>query len=443
MATAKTSSKKVALTDARACAAQILLRVLEHGESLDQALRTHGIPDSERALIQELCYGVLRWHGRLDALARKRLTTPLKQGPVHCLLLLGLYQLIYLRVAPHAAVDLTVAACTALKQSWAKGLVNAVLRGFLRERADLLEAVDRDEQAALAHPVWLLERFKADWPDDWRTITRANNARPPLTLRVNALKVSRAAYLDQLNAAGIAATALPHTPCGLQLEKPLAVEDLPGFAEGMVSVQDGAAQQAVPLLDLRAGQRVLDACSAPGGKTCHILESQPTLQALLALDCHARRIKRIQQNLDRLQLHAMLVMGDATRPADWWDGVLFDRILLDAPCSATGVIRRHPDIKLLRSAADVAKLAAVQTGLLSALWPLLKSGGMLLYATCSVLQEENERPVQQFLARHDDARAAPFTFPWQDTALSATVGQQILPGTEGMDGFYYARLHKL
>ena len=439
--------KKSVPSDVRAIAAEVLAQVLENGLSLERALAQQ-LPllkeSGSRGLTQELCYGVLRWHGRLDATARHLLHTPIKDAQIHYLLLLGLYQLIYLRVAAHAAVDLTVAASVALGKPWAKGLINAVLRGYLRNNTSLLEEVDRSsEYAALAHPVWLLERLKTDWPEQWMSIAQANNKRPPFALRVNAQKLSRAAYLEQLGAAGIAATALPHTTHGLQLEKPLGVEELPGFTEGLVSVQDGAAQLAVPLLDTQAGQRVLDACAAPGGKSCHILEAQPALRDFLALDCSAGRLKRIQQNLDRLQLRANLVLGDAARPEDWWDGEPFDRILLDAPCSATGVIRRHPDIKCLRTAADIETVSATQTSLLAALWPLVKSGGMLLYATCSVLREENDQPVQHFLAQHSDARVEPIVLPWQPIAPASHFGQQILPGEQGMDGFYYARLRKL
>ncbi|MEO5703308.1 MAG: 16S rRNA (cytosine(967)-C(5))-methyltransferase RsmB [Gammaproteobacteria bacterium] len=430
--------------DARALAAKVLAQVLGEKHSLDAAL-LQNLPKlkdaAARGLAQEMCYGVLRWHLRLEALASSLLKSPLKDIDVHSLLLLGLYQLIYMRVAPHAAVDLTVAATQALGKAWAKGLVNAVLRSYLRNSASLQEQLDQFEVSTYAHPGWLLDALKADWPLQWQTIAAANNQRPPLDLRVNAQKISRADYLQRLASADIAATALPFAPCGVRLEKPQAVESLPGFVEGLISVQDGAAQLAAPLLDLQAGQHVLDACAAPGGKTCHILEHQPGVE-LQALDNKARRVKLVQQNLDRLQLSARLTVGDASHPADWWDSIQFDRILLDAPCSATGVIRRHPDIKLLRRASDIDALARLQAQLLATLWPLLKSGGMLLYVTCSVLQRENEQQMRDFTTAHSDARPESIKFPWRQNAPTDALGQQILPGEEGMDGFYYARLRK-
>ncbi len=431
--------------DTRALAAQTLVQVLDQGHSLDAAL-ARNLPKLKdggaRALAQEMCYGVLRWHLRLDALARRLLSSPLKDSEVHCLLLLGLYQLIYMRVAPHAAVDTTVAASQALGKPWAKGLVNAILRTYLRNSVSLLEELDRTEPGAYAHPVWLLDALKTDWPAQWQGIVMANNERPPLCLRVNERKISRTDYLARLAAADIAASALPHTASGVLIEKPLAVEGLPGFTDGLVSVQDGAAQQAALLLDLQPGQRVLDACAAPGGKACHILEIQPE-SAVLALDYRAQRVKLIRQNMERLGLSAELVAGDAAQPQDWWDGAPFDRILLDAPCSASGVIRRHPDIKFLRRASDIDALAQLQTQLLAALWPLLKSGGMLLYVTCSVLQRENEQQMRAFVTLHTDARPDTIAFSWRQTVPTDTIGQQIFPGEEGMDGFYYARLRKL
>ncbi|MEW6354141.1 MAG: 16S rRNA (cytosine(967)-C(5))-methyltransferase RsmB [Pseudomonadota bacterium] len=484
------------ITDTRALAATVLTQVLTHGRSLDWALAQHlpKLPDAgERALAQELCYGVLRWHLRLDALARRLLHKPMQDQILYALLLLGLYQLMYTRIAPHAAVNLTVAAAQALQKPWAKGVINACLRGYQRDAARFIAELDAEDVTATAHPQWLLDALKADWPQQWPDIVRANNERPPLSLRVNARKTTRALYLEELAQAGIHATELPYTTHGVRIEKPVPVEALPGWAAGRVSVQDGAAQQAAPLLDAQPGERVLDACAAPGGKTCHILESQPALGELVALDYDAERVARIRQNLERLELSATLITGDALRPADWWDGRPFDRILLDAPCSATGVIRRHPDIKLLRSAADIEALAARQQRLLTALWPLLKSGGMLLYASCSVLARENEQPLRALLAAHGDARVAPIAFPWRQqespfveipavrerTAIFQLreqlkneekpklcfgfscsensrdgiiqsfqqaeykkIGQYILPGEQGMDGFYYARLHK-
>lgn len=428
----------------RALAAHILTEVVERKQPLDKVLAQHlptlGDP-SARAFTQELCYGVLRWYGGLDALSRRLLHKPVKDGTLHQLVLIGLYQLIYTRVAAHAAVDQTVNAAVALNKPWAKGMLNAVLRTYTRDSARLLSEIERDPAAASAHPPWLLAALQQDWPAQWAEIAAAANERPPFSLRVNARQGSRADYLQCLAEAGIEATPLPFTTHGVRLPKPLAVEALPGWAAGQVSVQDGAAQQAAALLGAQAGERVLDACAAPGGKLCHILEVQPEVAELTALDIEAARMARVRQNLERLRLSATLVTGDAARPADWWDGRPYDRILLDAPCSATGVIRRHPDIKLLRGAQDVEAALRTQKRLLSALWPLLKSGGTLLYATCSVLARENEQQVRDFLDTHASARADAFILPWQQ-GRHATLGRQILTGEQGMDGFYYARLLK-
>jgi len=428
----------------RACAARVLVQVLRQGRSLAAVLAPGlaNLRSSERPLGQELCYGTLRWYPRLAAIADSLLSRSLKDkdADVHCLILLGLYQLLHTRVPDHAALAETVAGAQGLGKPWAKGLVNAVLRRFQRERAAVLAGVDGSEATACAHPDWLLGLLKAAWPGQWQAIVAANNARPPMTLRVNARRVSRAAYLEQLAERELHAWAAPHTTHGVGLEAPVDVERLPGFADGLVSVQDGAAQLAAPLLGLAPGQRVLDACAAPGGKTSHILELQPALSELVALDADEQRLARVRENLARLGLEAQLVRGDAGAPADWWDGALFDRILFDAPCSATGVIRRHPDIKVLRRQRDIAELAQAQRRMLGALWPLLKPGGILLYATCSVLPQENEQLISEFLAACHDARELPIEAAW---GRRVSVGRQILPGEDGMDGFYYACLHKL
>ncbi len=398
------------------------------------------LPHNERALTQELCYGVLRYYPRLAFLAARLLNKPLKRKDldVQQLILIGLYQLIYLKVPVHAAVAETVAATRLLGKDWAAGLVNALLRGFQRGAAPLLAQADADPVAHYAHPFWWLTQLQSDWPAHWQDILDANNQRPPMTLRVNALRNSRDDYAAQLQAAGIIAHPVPLAPQALTLEKPVDVAQLPGFGDGAVSVQDAAAQLVAPLLNLAPGQRVLDACAAPGGKTAHLLESESQLQ-VQALDSDAQRLTRVEDTLRRLQLAAELRHGDAADPQDWWDGKAFDRILLDAPCSGSGVIRRHPDIKLLRTAQDIVALAQQQRRLLDALWPLLAQGGILLYATCSVLMAENQHNLAQFLATHSDAREQPIDTDWGHTQ---TPGRQLLPGEHGMDGFYYARLMK-
>jgi 16S rRNA (cytosine967-C5)-methyltransferase len=342
-------------------------------------------------------------------------------------------------VPSHAAVAETVGAARRLHKAWAAALVNATLRGFLREREQLLAALDTDPVSALAHPAWLLDELRAAWPQQWQAIAAANNVRPPMTLRVNPRHGDAAAWRTRLTTAGHPAATVAAAPSALQLDAPCDVKILPGFATGALSVQDAAAQLAAPLLAVRPGQRVLDACAAPGGKTCHLLESQPALAELVALDRSAERLERVRENLVRLGGTARLVAADAAEVDSWWDGKPFERILLDAPCSGSGVIRRHPDIKLLRRPEDLVHLAGEQQRLLRAVWPLLAPGGRLLYATCSVLPVENERQISHFLADYEEAEELPITAEW---GHPRDHGRQILPGEAGMDGFFYALLQR-
>ncbi|MDG4548926.1 MAG: 16S rRNA (cytosine(967)-C(5))-methyltransferase RsmB [Candidatus Contendobacter sp.] len=426
----------------RAIAAQVLARVLGEGRSLAEALppALEHVAPRDRGLLRELCHGVCRWQPELQFLLEGLLDRPLdpREATVRALLLTGLYQLHRSRVPDHAAVAETVVAARQLRKSWAAGLTNAVLRSFPRRRAELLARVEADAVARTAHPRWLLERLQRDWPDDWPAIVAANNARPPFTLRVNRLQGGRDEYRARLAAAGKSAEPTVAAAFALTLAEPVEPTALPEFAEGRVSVQDAAAQLAAPLLEVQPGMRVLDACAAPGGKTTHLLECMPDLD-LTALDQDGDRLERARDNLARLRLDARLVTGDARHPADWWDGVPYDRILLDAPCSATGVIRRHPDIKLLRRDTDIAALADRQQTLLTGLWPLLRPGGRLLYATCSVLRQENEQVVAAFLAARPEAREHRIAADW---GRALAHGRQILPGEAGMDGFYYAVLVK-
>lgn len=427
---------------AREAAVQVLLQVTVKGRSLATVLPVllPKLPTGERALCQELSYGTLRWLPRLELILKQLLNKPLKpkDRDIHNLMLVGLYQLDQLEIPHHVAVSETVAVTKRLKKEWARGLVNAVLRRFLREQKQLTAKVEENEAAASAHPEWLLQAIKEDWPDHWQAIVDANNARPPMTLRVNRRHQSRQRYLEELEASDLTAHAAKHADDAITLERPVAVERLPGFDEGRVSVQDGAAQLAAGLLKLQPGQRVLDACAAPGGKTCHILECCPELE-LTALDLEATRLARVEENLSRLKLRATLIAGDAADPSGWWDGRPYDRILFDAPCSATGVIRRHPDIKLLRRADDIPQLTELQGKILNALWPLLKPGGMLLYATCSILRRENDQQLAKFLADREDSYELPLAVEWGE---AQQVGRQILPGQDGMDGFYYACIKK-
>lgn len=420
----------------RAIAARVLVQVVAQGRYLDEALdETAGtVPALTRPLLHELAYGTLRWYHQLDGIARLFLARSLKarDRDIHALILIGLYQLRHLRVATHAAVDQTVEATVALGKPWAKGLVNACLRASLREESRIAAAMHASDELRYSHPGWLISRLRASYPDTWSRILEAGNARPPMALRVNLRRITRADYGERLARAGIAATAHPAVDSALVLTQPLPVERLPGFEEGLVSVQDVAAQLAAVLLDAADGERVLDACAAPGGKAAHVLERANV--DLLALDVDPARLSRVRAGLDRLGLAAGLLAADATRPELWWDGRPFDRVLLDAPCSATGVIRRHPDIKVRRRPEHLAKLTETQSRLLDAVWPCLRPGGKLLYATCSVLEEENEQQVRGFLERHPDASA--------HSGAQAGVGRQILPGEDEMDGFYYACLRK-
>lgn len=390
-------------------------------------------------MTKEICFGFCRHYFRLQAIANCLLNKKPKETEIWVALLIGLYQLHYMNQPDYAVVKETVALLEKTKKSWAKGLVNAVLRNFCRQRDEILEKLNKDPSFIYGQPQWLLKRLKSDWSNDWKAIAQENDVHPPMTLRVNVRKNSTNDYLRRLNEAGIEAYAHPVAPEGITLVSPCDVRQLPGFAEGCISVQDGAAQLAASLLSLKPGLRVLDACCAPGGKTCHILETIPDLAACVALDVDAKRLTRVQENLNRLQLQATLVQGDASMPETWWDGQLFDRILLDAPCSAIGVIRRHSDIKLLRTEEEITAITKVQKAMLESLWPLLAPGGLMVYATCSVMSAENELQVADFVSKYSDCEVVQINAMW---GRSTGHGRQILPGEGGMDGFFYSVLLK-
>jgi 16S rRNA (cytosine967-C5)-methyltransferase len=424
----------------RSLAADVLVQVIQEGKSLTAALEpalSVITESSNRAFVQALCYGVMRWYWRLDRLLGQLTRKPIKDVRVRVLALIGLYQLQFMRVKPHAAVGETVSA--AGSRTWAKPLLNGILRNYQRERESLEARVNEHEPSACAHPTWLFKKLQKDWPTDATALFKHNNELPPLTLRVNRLKQTREAYLARLVERDILAAASPACDSAITLINPMAVEAIPGFASGDVSVQDAAAQLAAGLLNLDIGQRVLDLCAAPGGKTAHILEHCPEISELVAVDISGDRLIRVQENLDRIGLKATLVTADAVNPAGWWDARPFDRILVDAPCSATGVIRRHPDIKVLRQPSDINDLCQTQLQILEAAWSMLAKGGQLLYATCSVLRAENEETISRFLCEHADACELPIYAEW---GVSASHGRQILTGTGNMDGFYYARLAK-
>ncbi|CAI8784914.1 16S rRNA (cytosine(967)-C(5))-methyltransferase RsmB [Pseudomonas soli] len=428
----------------RLAAARALAAVLSGKASLNSSLpaQLDKVDERDRGLTQDLAFGTARWQPRLDLLAAQLLQKPFKaaDADVQALLLVGLYQLFYTRIPAHAAIGETVGCADKLKKPWAKALLNAVLRRAQREGEALLAGMERDPVVRTAHPRWLQKALKAFWPEQWEAICAANNAHPPMILRINRRHHGRDAYLALLAEAGIGASACQYSRDGIVLAEACDVRGLPGFAEGWVSVQDEAAQLSADLLELAPGQRVLDACCAPGGKTCHLLEAEPGLAHMVAIDLEAKRLTRVRENLDRLKLDAELIACDARDTASWWDGKPFQRILLDAPCSATGVIRRHPDIKLTRQADDIPALAALQGELLDALWPTLEVGGMLLYATCSSLPTENTEVIDAFLARTPGARELDLA---TEAGLRQPHGRQLLAQEGGHDGFYYAKLIKI
>nr|CDQ34809.1 Ribosomal RNA small subunit methyltransferase B [Virgibacillus halodenitrificans] len=431
--------------DIRAVCASALAPVLDGKGSLnalDSALESAGVEGRDRGLAKALCFGVCRTLPRLEALSKVLLRQSFKRRDqdIQALLLLGLYQLLYMRVPAHAAVGETAGAARALGKGWATRVLNGCLRRFQRDTQALQAQVDRDPSIALLHPEWMLTRWREAWPDDWRELAEANNQPGPMTLRVNRRHVDRETYLARLRDAGLAADPTPYAPDGVTLHEACDVRALPGFSEGAVSVQDEAAQLTAPLLApalaTTPGARVLDACSAPGGKTAHLLEAFDL--ELTALDSDAERLSRVDATLARLGLEATTLTADASR-LEWWDEHTFDAVLLDAPCSGTGVIRRHPDIKRLRRPNDIRELAALQACLLDTLWTTLAPGGTLLYATCSVMPEENVDQIAAFLARTPDASADELDVDW---GRPAGAGRQLLPRIDGHDGFFYARLRK-
>ena len=427
----------------RACAAQVIADVVQQGRSLAEALPNaqQQINAADSALLAELCYGTLRFFYELDALSALLLQKPFKEkdADVHALLLTGFYQLRFMRVPEHAAVNLTVEACRSLKKDWAGNLLNGVMRNYLRNTDSLNEQLSENTSASSNHPQWLEKIIQQAWPEQAGDIFAANNGRGGMSLRVNTLQNSLEEYQQDLIAAGIESEVSNIAPQALLLQQAVNVNQLPGFSEGSCSVQDVAAQLCSPLLQLQKGQHVLDACCAPGGKTGHILETETQLAELVAIDNEVSRLVRVQENLARLDLDADILCADASQPDSWYDGNLFDRILLDAPCSGTGVIRRHPDIKHLRRESDIAALAIRQRELLEALWPLLATGGILLYTTCSILPQENEQVVSDFLAQHADAAVKKIEADW---GMETDSGRQLLPA-DNNDGFYFSRLIKI
>lgn len=421
---------------ARVRAARVMADVLAGRSTLPEALARHSGADADDGFVRELCFGTARHGFRLDHEVRRHL----RQAPrerdldVHALLLLGGYQLAHMDVPDHAAVHATVAAARSLKKPWASGLVNAVLRKL--SRSDLVsDDVSLPDAVRFNHPDWWLERLQAHWPDAWQDMIAAGNARPPMTLRS---RRKRTLALAALAEAGIEAHAGCVTDSAIYLARPLPVGSLPGFASGDLSVQDEGAQLAAPLLGAKPGERILDACAAPGGKALHLAQMEPGAN-VSALDVDPKRCVRIRENATRAQAAIEVKAGDGRKPEGWWDGVPFDRILVDAPCSATGILRRQPDVRLLRHAEDLAALARLQRDLLDALWPLLRNGGRMLYCTCSVLAEENDDVIGAFLAVHGDAESMAITANW---GRPTAYGRQLLPTADAHDGFYFALIER-
>jgi 16S rRNA (cytosine967-C5)-methyltransferase len=435
----------VAKTDPRLLAIDNLRQVLA-GRSLDALLsdKPTGLDERDRALLAELSYGLCRWYGQLAAIIHARLQKPLrkKDQDIYLLLLLGVYQLMHSRIPAHAAISTSVGLTRVMDKGWASKLVNGVLRGVQRDLTQpasaLQQLLHESWETHYAQPAWFVKALKQAWPQQAENILAALQTRAPMTLRLNPKRISMPDYQAQLQQAGLQAKTINAVPSALVLDKAQAVEKIPGFADGVVSVQDAGAQLAALLLDVQNDQKILDACAAPGGKTGHILELADDLK-VTAVDVDKQRLARVTQNLQRLKLSAELMLADASQPPAAWQ-TAFDRILLDAPCSATGVMRRHPDIRLLRREQDIANLVQRQAALLEALWPCLKPGGKLLYATCSVLSAENQQQMQSFVQKHPDAHVLPLA---QDWGHACSIGRQTLPGEQTMDGFYYALLEKI
>ena len=434
---------------ALADAARAIASIVAEGRSSEAAFAAiESAP--HRAATRAITLGTIRWYFRLAPAVSPLLTRPKGVAPeLHALLVAAAHQIEYSRNAPQATVHVAVDAARILKEERATGLVNAVLRRFVIERAALLGRVDAKLAGRTAHPAWFVKRLNAAFPAQTSAdILDANNGHPPMVLRVDLTRQERGLYLSELQAAGIAAHPVEWLPSAVRLDEPVALSEVPGFTEGRVSVQDAGAQLAAPLLDAKPRMRVLDACAAPGGKTGHLLEHTDGLAELVAVDIDARRVERIQENLTRLKRTAQVLVADVRQPDSFWDGKPFDRILLDAPCSSTGVIRRHPDIKLLRRTDDIEALATAQLEILRAAFGMLAPGGRLLYSTCSVLPDENQQVVDQFLGTEPKARAAALPggilppealVPGNEGARAA----QLLPGSAaGTDGFYYACVEK-
>ena len=431
----------MSLDSTRIAAIKIMQQLLLQKGSLSTLLEKYK-SNENKALIQALCYGLCRHHEQLVFISKSFLTKPLrkKDQDIHCLILIGVYQLLFMRMPDYALINESVATCDQLNKSWAKKLVNAVLRSVQREMTSLRSKLESKPELKHSHPTWLKSMLQKDWPDNYLEIMQNNNQQAPMTLRANRNKTSREQYQKLLNHSHLSAKPGRLVNVALILREPVLVDVLPGFVDGMVSVQDEASQLAVSLLGPQDNETILDACAAPGGKSCAILE-QTSGVSLFAVDNNASRLKRVEDNLQRIQVKASIIHMDIIEQAKLWQQqqMKFDRILLDVPCSATGVIRRHPDIKLLRQPSDINKLASQQQDMLNAVWPLLKNSSTLLYSTCSVLRAENSNQLKKFLSRTPGAKEVPIKARW---GIACEYGRQLLPMSNSHDGFYYALLQK-
>lgn len=430
--------------EAREIATRVLTDVIWNRKNLDHCLEKYSDSYSDnktKSLTQEICYGVMRWYFQLESIVNSLLTKSLKEKDtdLFVLLLSGVYQIKYLRTPDYAAINESVDITKSIGKPWASKLVNALLRRYQREREEIDKKISKSDGIYYAFPVWFVEKITNQYPENWKGILEASNQYPPMHIRLNLEKHSRQNYLDILDSKGINAQASVLSNAGVLLTESKKVEDVPGFLEGHVSVQDFGAQLAAPLLDCKTGHRVLDACAAPGGKTCHILESCPDILELVAIDIDPIRISLLNDNLKRTTKVATVIQANVSDIKSWWDNVPFDRILLDVPCSATGIIRRHPDIKYLRLPDQITALVTTQMSMLEALWPVLKSGGKLLYCTCSLFKEESDEQIAYFINQYNNVKLLPIKDNW---GVYSNYGRQTIPGLDETDGFFYSFLEK-
>jgi 16S rRNA (cytosine967-C5)-methyltransferase len=443
----KTTKKEI---EPRLLAVKWLTQVVSNGRSVNDILANdqHSIQPQHKSLAKQLLFGCLRYFHQLKTISDNLLEKPFKAKDQDLLIIiiLGLYQLKYLSTPDHAAISESVELSRSINKKWAAGLINGVLRRYQREADELTQSLSKSLQFQYSHPGWMVKKLQQDWPHEFADLLQQNNIQAPMFIRVNSVKNDRQQYLTKLEQANIAAQPHAVATNALLLEQAVDVMALPGFIDGDVTVQDAAAQLPIELLDLQPQQKVLDGCAAPGGKTTHILQSQPTV-ALTSVEMSARRAEKISQTLSRMQMQCQLKVADITDIDSWWDGQLFDRILLDVPCSASGVIRRNPDIKVHRKVTDIKPLLAIQAEILAKCWALLKPNGILVYATCSVFKDENQHQMNQFLQNHqaETVDLAPeIAAQLASNAQSrASIGYQIFPGDNQMDGFYFCGLRKL